>query len=635
MQSATGSIYNGGDECDDVGRAPTFTADDEHRELATLSMNEIVSVQSDLQGIASGVANLSTDASSRSSSRSERATKVDPAVSIPLLDHALTRLPAAKTTAYRRAVAECPALVSNERKIPFLEREDNDIDRAAVRLARYWEARLHLFGSDRCFLSMTLDGAMKDEARNITTRRIFQVMPVKDTAGRAIIYGVPSRRNFAEYSMDQEIMLVWYLLETCIEDPEVRRRGVVFVADARNMQRKHYSRKLHLLTWLLNSVVPVRIRGFHFCYPSKVAYFVLHPVLKHALGRDFRLRFKMHFGLQARILRDLEGYCLPRDCLPVELGGTVVLDVGSWMKARMELEATKPCGISHVATLTDESSDLSAEPAGPSSKRLCRKNRQTIHHVAPAPSMPNPNESRRPTPSQDEPPQERHAKRKGRARRGPGRKPDPRMTKAAEAKMKDPSLSLRDALLLGGFIFNSNDVDADNITFRQRTNNLCRRIRTATDRQNQEVEKKGEERRRSRSIDDEKKSDADDSKKMSSSPSETSEVSSAFSNVLEEDADKAAATIEDSSMKPAAKGATGVSKDIPAAVVQQSRPRQGAATPPDRTNSSSDPSHGTGDGIARRASSGDDSFADKIMDLPGIDDLGCFDILGEDESIAD
>mmetsp|Transcript_42051 Transcript_42051/g.127537 ORF Transcript_42051/g.127537 Transcript_42051/m.127537 type:complete len:155 (-) Transcript_42051:60-524(-) len=64
---------------------------------------------------------------------------------------------------------------------------------------------------------------------------------------------------------------------------------------------------------------------------------------------------------------------------------------------------------------------------------------------------------------------------------------DPRMARAVEAKLADPNLPLRDALVnFGGFDFpaakqtGENDAvvyDADGVSLRQRKNQLCRRVR--------------------------------------------------------------------------------------------------------------------------------------------------------------
>ncbi|CAJ1947673.1 unnamed protein product [Cylindrotheca closterium] len=75
-----------------------------------------------------------------------------------------------------------------------------------------------------------------------------------------------------------------------------------------------------------------------------------------------------------------------------------------------------------------------------------------------------------------------------------GRRGDIRMHKAVAARMADPSISLYDALVIGGFDYPSDDsattVDEDKVTLGQRKNQLSRRLRLAK-RQKKHGEKKG------------------------------------------------------------------------------------------------------------------------------------------------
>ena len=366
------------DEGADLERSPAFTPADELNDILSLSVSDIASLESDLRGLTTNFARATLAASSTAptctstapASASTSSTSgttagvgldaAGPALSgiththahrLPgpgtahayyahahahappsppsmpphpsSLDVEMSRLPFSWTAAYRRAVAEFPGLVSAEWKGRFLECEGNDAAAAAMRLARHWEFRLELFGPDRGYLPMTLAGAMQDEVPNMLQRRVYQMLPVRDAAGRAVIYIDPSRRNFSEYSIEQECMAVFYLLETAAEDPSVRRRGVVFVSDGRNMQRPHYTRKLGtIFATACCSVQPVRMKAFHFCSPSRIANYMIEPIVRYALPRDVRLRFKKHVGTLDSVLWDLESYCLPRDRLPTEMGGT-------------------------------------------------------------------------------------------------------------------------------------------------------------------------------------------------------------------------------------------------------------------------------------------------------------------------
>lgn len=64
-----------------------------------------------------------------------------------------------------------------------------------------------------------------------------------------------------------------------------------------------------------------------------------------------------------------------------------------------------------------------------------------------------------------------------------GRKGDPRMHRAVSARLADPSISLFEALKVGGFDYSHdldvNVVDSENVTLGQRKNQLSRRVRLA------------------------------------------------------------------------------------------------------------------------------------------------------------
>mmetsp|Transcript_2840 Transcript_2840/g.6577 ORF Transcript_2840/g.6577 Transcript_2840/m.6577 type:complete len:604 (+) Transcript_2840:136-1947(+) len=431
---------------DDLAHEPIFTAQDEQRELATLSIADITSLQSDLTGISVGLSTLCLGGTSTTGT----CTAAAAAAAIAAMNEEVAKLPSAQTAAYRRATIKCPDQVSDERKTAFLEFENGNVALAALRLARYWEYRLEVFGPYRCFLPLTLNGAMKDEVTNLMFWRVHQPMPVTDTAGRAVLYFCPGRRNFEVYSVEQDFMALLYLLEIFIEDPDLRRRGVVSIIDGSTTQRNSFSGKLKRYSNLLESVVPIRFRAFHLCYPSPVFFYLIIPVMKRFLPRSFRLRMKIHYGSEAKVLADLENYCLPKDRLPVELGGSVVLDMQQWVMDRLALERSNSAAGSPAAKRR-RSEEIST-PVIASSTAACAQPSTNIN-----------------------------AEGRGKAKRS-GKPMDHRMAKAMEIRLDDPEISLYDALVAGGFVFREDTgknitVDADGVTLTQRKNNLCRRLR--------------------------------------------------------------------------------------------------------------------------------------------------------------
>lgn len=426
---------------------PVFTAQDEQQERASLSLPDIVSVQSDVTGITLGVAGLKLQPHPHPQQQQQQPQQPPQHVADQLadLDDALVRLPPSQTAAYRQARNGHPHLVSDERRLQFLECEGGDPAAAARRLAAYWTRRLEVFGPARSFLPMTagFGGAMTgEEALEMCHRAVEQPLPEPDGAGRAVMYVNPSRRSrrsSVAATADQQLRALFYVLECVAADASFRRRGLVLLIDVRDYGREHFHRRLlKVETDLMFSVFPIRTRAVHLCNPNDVAFYVLAPIIKFFIPRDFRLRVIFHRGgSPEQMLAELACYNLPRDRLPAELGGGVSLNMGRWLADRMRAEQRQAVEQQHKERQEQEAGD--AKPASKRPKK--EKNEETR-----------------------------------------GRKSDPRMVRALQAKSANPDVSLFDALVAGGFQFFEEEgmddlVDLDGVTLAQRKNNLCRRVR--------------------------------------------------------------------------------------------------------------------------------------------------------------
>lgn len=305
---------NGGDD-DSIKNIPGFTEEDEQMELATLSMDEIAKVQSDLCGFSSLFSNFCN--------LSQHAVGSNLPLAISSLNDEVAKLPNAETSVYYRAVELCPGEICPERKLLFLEYASGGTKEAARALAEYWRGRLDLFGPDKAFQPMTLAGALKDDVMAMTQRQVVQLMPVTDAAGRAILFFSPSRRKLDDFSIEQELRAVWYLFEVVLENPNLRKNGVVVLCDLRGVERTHFMNggvTRYARIWrTIDSCLPVDIRGMHCCYPTPVFSHLIFPAAKRLASKSIRLRWKLHNGDENAVLTSLAGFCLTIDRLPAEL----------------------------------------------------------------------------------------------------------------------------------------------------------------------------------------------------------------------------------------------------------------------------------------------------------------------------
>ena len=532
---STSTCTGNGQSC--VDHAPTFTAEDERRERAGLTVRDVCEIEADLRGLvldehaagglgggpASATGSIASNGVERGRAKSscahatsahinsdsvllsqlhEEMNKLEKAynkhVHVPstFSSSATDTMQLPPTSAYRQAQRRCPDQLTNDRLLAFLETEKGDAARAAWRLARYWNYRLDLFGESRCYRPMTLlpGGAMEDEVENLSVRRIYEPLPgnITDEAGRSIIHCVPSRRNFAEYSVAQEMQALFYICETILQDPNRRRAGLVAIMDGRNMRRQHFSREMGRYSSIFRDVLPIRLRAHHLCHPSAIHFYVIVPASKFLSPRENRLRFVMHCGSEEHVLNELAMYRLPRHCIPTSLGGTAVLDMNQWVLDRLVTEQREAVMATTTATtIAPEAGSLPLfnmhaddlplrqyenpldEANGPTAKRVRVDTPSTgaaIAGAVPSSSSSSSSSSLRPTNIA------LHSDAKklsGRPRgKGAGRgRSDPRMDQAIKLKIADPNISLMDALVGGGFVFNDQEdgevIDADGVRLTQ------------------------------------------------------------------------------------------------------------------------------------------------------------------------
>lgn len=494
--------------------------------MASLSIAELAEVQSDVRGISGLLAQPSNIS----------ALKFP--LALPSLDQELMNLPAPESAAYNRAAVLCPDQVGDDRKLIFLEHENYNARLAAKTMAAYWTHRVQLFGPARAFLPMTLYGAMKDEAVNMSDRHLWAMVPVTDAAGRSIFYHTPGRRDFSQYSFEQEMQAMWYLFETVIENAISSKAGVVILSDLRNYTINSYSLKIATLFFPLLSVLPTRVRAIHLCYPNPIVSALL-PLSKRFMTRSLRLRLVVHEPSPITLCSSLNRYCFPADRIPVDLGigGGVVINHSSWMVNRLVLENARqnqpsaappttmtfnPAASGRAAAAVlfsrqpDPSQPIAPVEGQPSTmmqqfqRLVAMKSLEqqpgaylestTVPAVAAAVAAQAPlsNKTRfvSNAESSDEPDKFSHLNdrdlyehiMKERRSTGVGRKADPRMDKAVLTCLEDLSLPRMDALRDAGFVFPAgyeegfdakNPTDAEGISFQQRRDQLNRRLRQA------------------------------------------------------------------------------------------------------------------------------------------------------------
>lgn len=242
---------------------------------------------------------------------------------------------------YHQAVEQCPIVVEEESApIRFLRCEDFDVKQAAIRLAKYWDHRIELFGSTRAFLPMTLVGAMADDMEAFTRLGDDCYLLPTDKAGRAVYFSDKTRSTHEKLSKNEQLRILWYYLHTAIENESVQRAGLILIAktDISKLSQFHRS---HARTQFLhlNEALPIQVRGLHTCrMPMFFVKFVV-PTVKLMLGKKLRMRYHSHH--ESETPSSLHKFLLQDEHLPIGLGGTFHYDSVAWLESRRVLEEAR------------------------------------------------------------------------------------------------------------------------------------------------------------------------------------------------------------------------------------------------------------------------------------------------------
>ena len=241
--------------------------------------------------------------------------------------------------AYNKALLLVPDLVEQESSaIRFLRCERFCPEKAAQRLVKYWEMRTILFGS-KAFLPMRLDGALQDDIETMKNIPEAYFVTGKDDHGRIVLFANKNRLDFSRHDRMSVNRYAWYHFHIHLEDIEVQRRGMVAVGLFRINSPKQFDRiQAKLFISSIRDALPLNMVCLHICH-APTFFNVVYPMLKFLMGKEMRLRVKIHSGSDETILQELEQFGIQRNVILKSMGGRYEIQIEKWLTNQQQLEA--------------------------------------------------------------------------------------------------------------------------------------------------------------------------------------------------------------------------------------------------------------------------------------------------------
>ena len=198
----------------------------------------------------------------------------------------------------------------------------------------------------------------------------------------------------------------------------------------------------------------------------------------YLLNKESQKNIQHHVGTPASILKSLEAESLTRELLPTTIDGNVEVQPQDWIYERLSKEYAA------IAKAEDRKNKSSKKQ-----KAARKRAADEIIGGAIFAGGPNPNLALLDVDASS-------------LIQKTGRKSDERMIKATLAKLRNPLLSRRDALLIGGYVYQEDEknkkptsqiFDSEGVSLYQRMNHLNRRVKQLREKMAEAKPKKGGE----------------------------------------------------------------------------------------------------------------------------------------------
>jgi hypothetical protein len=235
--------------------------------------------------------------------------------SVLLLRKALESTPG--TQAYKKALALDPAYVHNQGfLLKFLRADRFDIPAAAVRLAKFFEFKLDLFGEDLLVKDITQDDLDQQDLDALYSGRGY-TLPFRDLAGRLIVFMLPQRFNKSVRSFLRNVS---YATMVHCEDEETQRKGQIHISYLLGQkiptQQLPLRQEINQAWAKLLTGMPLRIEAIHMCADSP-EWRPIFAKFKASATLFTRARIREHIGDADQVLFSLQTFGVPTHGFPI------------------------------------------------------------------------------------------------------------------------------------------------------------------------------------------------------------------------------------------------------------------------------------------------------------------------------
>jgi len=258
------------------------------------------------------------------------------------LNNPNSEIPSRLKCNYLRALRMNSSYVtSSDYRLRFLRAEFFDVSKAIVRFCKCLNFMVEVFGDISLLRQIFLSDLNKTE-RKLLKEGAMQLSPSRDSLGRRSLFFLGACG--ANYSTRERNRVGLYLIfQVLAEDVTTQRNGLVTIhlmsEDVWGIMGGANKPQFSNLFLSVFESCPLRFSAIHICFPEKLLYRLLKPLVLLLVGNEGRKTMRVHSGTTMEINYSLSSFGVRLDDIPMTYSGTIkTRQHMRWMKVRAAVD---------------------------------------------------------------------------------------------------------------------------------------------------------------------------------------------------------------------------------------------------------------------------------------------------------
>ena len=233
---------------------------------------------------------------------------------------------------------------SKEFRLRFLRLELFDINKTAIRMLKWLDLALSLFGPVALERPICLSTDFSKSEKTVFHKGCIQLLPARASGtGRRIICFIPYDEEWYTISetIRQKIMMYMFWIVGNDIDAQCKGVAIIILFDSSFPQLPHHHKGAGMVLPSKQWILSVRMSAIHICTPDTPYFRRRRSLIAMAIGPKNRSRLRLHLGTSTSIeLRcKLQVYGIPIEFPPMTCTGKIkLIYIRQWLRLRRMIE---------------------------------------------------------------------------------------------------------------------------------------------------------------------------------------------------------------------------------------------------------------------------------------------------------